>query len=119
MKVKEILKELNLEPHKSKGQNFLLNHTTSKSIVNFSGLAEINKKEDVQVLEIGPGIGALTSEILSHTKKLALIELEKTFCDYLLKTHLDLDSKFVFNTGFQNIDLAKLSVELNTKKFFI
>ena len=72
MKVKEILASIDLRPSKSKGQNFLLNTSVSNSTVGFSAL-----KKDSAVVEVGPGLGALTAELLHRTKKMAIIEIEK------------------------------------------
>jgi len=120
VKVREILKSLNIEPKKSKGQNFLLNDSTVKSIIDFSGLASIVKMSaSTPVLEIGPGIGALSSEILSYTKNFALIELESKFCNYLISTHQDLNPELVLNSNFNKIDLAEVCKKLNTYKVFV
>ena len=120
MKVREILKSLNLEPRKSKGQNFLLNNSTAKSILDFSGLASSSLvRTDTAVLEIGPGIGALSSEILNYTKNFALIELESKFCNYLISTYQDLNPELVFNSNFNKIELSEISEKLNSDKIFV
>ena len=57
---------------KSLGQNFLVDPNIIKKIVN---LTKINEKN---ILEIGPGRGALTNEILKYNPK-SLILVEKDF----------------------------------------
>ncbi len=100
--------EYKLEAKKSLGQNFLNNKTIIKKIVEESK-KYINK--DTQILEIGPGTGELTEEILKiHNKnKVFCIEadnraiplLEDRFSKYINKNlkiiHQDI-RKFDINT---------------------
>ena len=57
---------------KKLGQNFLRNDEISKNIVN---LAEISK--DVEVIEIGPGDGSLTENLIKLPNKLILVEFDE------------------------------------------
>ena len=59
-----ILKEHNLIAKKGYGQNFLINYETIKNITK-----DLNIKDTTLVIEIGPGLGALTQELLSVAKK--------------------------------------------------
>ena len=60
---------------KSLGQNFLVDNNIIKKIVN---LSEIKNKH---VVEIGPGTGALTKEIIfRRPKSLILIEKDNELC---------------------------------------
>ncbi|MGL9717112.1 MAG: 16S rRNA (adenine(1518)-N(6)/adenine(1519)-N(6))-dimethyltransferase RsmA [Wolbachia sp.] len=60
-----------LEPKKSLGQNFILSSEITKRIAVLAG-----NLEDFNVIEIGPGYGALTREILAHNPK-SLLAIEK------------------------------------------
>src|SRR5210317_24516 len=53
------------------GQNFLIDNQIIKLIVDEIKFSETNK-----YLEIGPGMGALTSELQKKTKNLDLIEID-------------------------------------------
>lgn len=65
---------------KSLGQNFLVD----KNIIRKEAeLARI--KPDETILEIGPGVGFLTGELLSRAKKLIAIELDKNLAEILEK----------------------------------
>ncbi len=67
---------MNSVPKKSLGQNFLLNKNIIKQIVN---LGEITNK--TVVVEIGPGTGNLTEEIIKKKpKKIYVIEKDKDLC---------------------------------------
>ena len=65
---------------KSLGQNFLVD----KNIIRKEAeLAEI--KPDDTVLEIGPGVGFLTGELLKRAKKVIAIEMDKQLAEILKK----------------------------------
>ena len=68
---------------KSLGQNFLIDQNIIKKIVN---LKDIRNKD---VIEIGPGKGALTKEILKkNPKSLILIEKDSSLVEELKKDFL-------------------------------
>jgi 16S rRNA (adenine1518-N6/adenine1519-N6)-dimethyltransferase len=56
-------------------------------LVDQGALSEVadfaNIEADIDVLEIGPGIGALTAELAIRTQRLKLIEIEERFCELL------------------------------------
>ena len=66
------LKALGLRPSKRRGQNFLVDAGVLQKIVAFAGI-----KEGDLVLEIGPGLGALTEKLLERTTNLIALELEE------------------------------------------
>ena len=75
------------------GQNFLINPEVIFDIIEFSGIT----KEDT-VLEIGPGVGFVTEQLVKRAKKFiavelyeeAVKELEKLNCDNLEIIHQDI-----------------------------
>ena len=102
-----ILNENNLIAKKGYGQNFLINYDVIKTIVNKSG---INKK--TLVIEIGPGLGALTQELLNVSEKVIAIEIDKNMVAVLNK-ELDNEKLTVINEDFLKIDLNRLIEENN------
>ncbi|MBN1678069.1 MAG: ribosomal RNA small subunit methyltransferase A [Candidatus Thermoplasmatota archaeon] len=64
--------------NKRLGQNFLLDESVLKRQVQ---LAELG--HDDTVLEIGPGLGALTEEILSTGARVVAVEQDEAFCAFL------------------------------------
>ena len=68
---KEILNRYNLEPKKSLGQNFLFDENVLWRIVD---AADIDP--DDQVLEIGPGLGALTKLLAQTAVSVTAVELD-------------------------------------------
>ncbi|MDE5617800.1 MAG: 16S rRNA (adenine(1518)-N(6)/adenine(1519)-N(6))-dimethyltransferase RsmA [Ureaplasma sp.] len=83
---------------KKMGQNFLINSEIQKKIVNSSNLINGDC-----ILEIGPGMGAITGILLSHKINLFAIELDKRLYSYLKE-------KFASNNNFSlfNDDALKL-----------
>ena len=59
--IKELLALAGHEPKKALGQNFLIDHNLIRKLVDASGV----QSGDL-VLEVGPGTGALTVELLER-----------------------------------------------------
>ena len=72
--VLSILDQYGLSAKKSLGQNFLCNENVISDIF---GLADVGPKS--RVLEIGPGIGALSEELVSRCGKYVAIEIDTRF----------------------------------------
>jgi 16S rRNA (adenine1518-N6/adenine1519-N6)-dimethyltransferase len=60
----QIIKRFDFNFKKKFGQNFLVDHNTLNSIVSSSGISD-----KTLVIEIGPGIGALTQYLAEKAKK--------------------------------------------------
>ena len=95
---------------KSLGQNFLIDKNIIKKIIN---LVELKNKN---IIEIGPGKGALTEEILKQKPK-SLITIEK---DNALSQELQNKYRNLKNFKNLNTDILKLDIEkLNLKNSII
>jgi 16S rRNA (adenine1518-N6/adenine1519-N6)-dimethyltransferase len=79
--VRELLAELDLRPSKVLGQNFLID----SNILQIS-IRQADVREDEVVLEIGPGLGALTSELVSRAAHVFAIEKDSRLASYV-RTH--------------------------------
>ncbi|MCI6692564.1 MAG: 16S rRNA (adenine(1518)-N(6)/adenine(1519)-N(6))-dimethyltransferase RsmA [Clostridium sp.] len=71
VKTAELVKKYNFKFSKSLGQNFLIDDSVLRDIV--SG-AEVDEND--LVIEIGPGVGTLTAQLLNKAKKVVAIELD-------------------------------------------
>lgn len=71
VKTAELVKKYNFKFSKSLGQNFLVDDSVPRDIV--SG-AEVDEND--LVIEIGPGVGTLTVQLLKVAKKVVAIELD-------------------------------------------
>ena len=90
---------------KSLGQNFLVDTNIIKKIINLVQIKNNN------IIEIGPGKGALTDQILGkEPSSLTLIEK-----DNLLSKHLELKYKKNKNVKVLNKDILKFNLEEKIK----
>ena len=69
-------------PKKSLGQNFLFDQNIIKKITNLKDI------KDKNVIEIGPGKGSLTSEILKKKPKSLILNRKRLFLTEELKKSL-------------------------------
>ena len=72
--LKEILDKNGFSMQKKFGQNFLINPDARKKLID---CLDIN--ENTKVWEIGPGLGAMTSEILEREADLTVFEIDRGF----------------------------------------
>lgn len=70
-KTQELVKKYNFKFSKSLGQNFLIDDSVLNDIVNG---ADVNSEDFI--IEIGPGVGTLTAQLLNKAKKVTSIELD-------------------------------------------
>ena len=87
-------------PKKSLGQNFLIDHNIKRKIINTTKLFNKN------VLEIGPGKGFLTNEILKRKpKSLTLIEKDNILANRLISKYKKNKLIKIFNS-----DILKFNI---------
>lgn len=77
LKVKTLLKEFERYSKKSLGQNFLINRPKIELIIE-----TVRQMQPKCLIEVGPGLGALTSRLSGVTENLFLIELDDDFAKY-------------------------------------
>ena len=89
---------------KSLGQHYLVDKNVIKKIT------DTVKIENKNVIEIGPGRGALTEEILRRNpKSLALIEKDNELSKYLKLKYFDKNLLTIFNDDILKFGLEKIS----------
>lgn len=104
--VEQLLQINNISVKKKFGQNFLLD----KNILN--KIVTTLKEEDMKnVIEIGPGLGFLTKEIVKKSSNLVLYEIDDEMVGYLSTLNLK-------NTKIRNIDVLKVDLEKELKENF-
>ena len=93
-----------IKPKKSLGQNFLIDQNIIKKIISLS------KNENTHVIEIGPGTGNLSDQIikLNNPGKLSVIEKDKDLCEHLKKKFSYQNNFVIHNADVLKIDLEKL-----------
>ena len=87
---------------KSFGQNFLTDTNILQKIVD---TAEVD--EQVNVIEIGPGIGALTEFLAERAAEVMAFEIDHRLVPILADTLRDFDNVTVVNEDILKVDLAQ------------
>jgi len=85
MNVRRLLREFDIQPKKSLGQNFLVDQRALERIVEAAELGP----EDI-VLEIGPGLGTLTRLLAERVGRVIAVELDQRLVAILSQTLADL-----------------------------
>lgn len=107
---KFILKKYNIQANKKLGQNFLISDDVINSIIEAADI----KKEDL-IIEIGPGLGTLTSKLLEYAGKVIGIELDEKMTK-ILNDRFKLYNNFVLlNEDVLKVDL-KMLIDANIEK---
>ena len=99
----EYFHQMKSRPRKHFGQHFLAQPATALRIVQSAELSEADA-----VVEIGPGLGALTRFILPQVKKLHLIELDKKIVEYL-RERIPAENVFIHQQDALSFDFGNLS----------
>jgi len=92
-----------LQPLRRFGQNYLIDKNIIQKIVR-----EFNPQKTDVVLEIGPGTGALTTELMHAVKKLYAVEIDKRVVENLA---LGFPVVTVINQDFLKMDLNFIADE--------
>lgn len=98
---KFILNKYGIHANKSLGQNFLINNEVVSKIIES---ANISNKD--LVIEIGPGLGTLTSRLLEKAGKVICVELDDRMISIL-------EDRFKLYNNFELIHNDVLKVDLN------
>ncbi len=104
-KVKLILKQLEIYPNKKLGQNFLIEQSVIKKIISISNISH----NDI-ILEVGPGLGAITENLIPLVKKIYAIEIDRKLYSFLV-------DKFSIYNNIEIIqgDILKVDIPSNNK----
>ena len=101
VKTAELVKKYNFKFSKSLGQNFLVDDSVPRDIVLG---AEVDEND--LVIEIGPGVGTLTAQLLNKAKRVVAIELDSDLIPILTEEMGD-------NPKFTLIHNDALKVDFN------
>lgn len=103
MRVKDKLSQLGLTPRKGLGQNFLIDQAVIDQIEQFG-----NGRVGEHIVEIGPGLGALTERLVQH-ESLTVIEIESSLCHELAKRFPGIE---IINADVRQVNFAEIGSEL-------
>ena len=100
---KTIMKKYGIKANKDLGQNFLINEEVVENIINSSEIS----KEDL-IIEIGPGLGTLTKELIKRAGKVVCIELDKKMIKILKDRFITSSNLEILNEDVLQVDLNEL-----------
>lgn len=106
---KFILEKYHIHANKNLGQNFLIDDDTVLGIIEAANIS----KEDL-VIEIGPGLGTITKELLERAGKVICIELDERMINILKERFSLYDNFELINQDVLKVDLQTL---INQQKF--
>lgn len=105
-KTKSLLNKYNINPVHYRGQNFLISEKVLDKIISFAGLS----KEDT-VLEVGPGLGFLTTRLAKKAGRVLAVELDLNLADILLEELKSFPNVKIVNNNILKTDISKYGLE--------
>lgn len=105
-RTQEILEQFGLSAKKSLGQNFLIDTNILHNIVKS---AKVDNQTNV--IEVGPGIGALTEQLARAAKKVVAFEIDDRLLPVLEETLAPYDNITVLHQDVLKADLDQVAAE--------
>lgn len=111
--VKDLMARYGTDTKKGFGQNFLINPAVPENIADesYGYHRERNFGKESAVLEIGPGIGALTCQLCERYDKVVAVEIDRTLIPILDETLAEYDNIKIVNEDFMKLDLKSFIKE--------
>lgn len=103
LNTKELVEKYKFRFTKSLGQNFLIDNTVLEDIIDG---AEITK--DDYIIEIGPGVGTLTKELLQRARRVTSIELDSKLIPILEAELSSYENFELVNKDALKVDYSEL-----------
>lgn len=100
---KFILKKYNISASKKLGQNFLVDDNVIEKIIEASNISE-----DDLIIEIGPGLGTLTTKLLENAGRVVAVELDDRMIKILNDRFKLYDNFVLINADILKIDLDRI-----------
>ena len=101
--LKSRLRRLNLKAVKGLGQHFLIDRTVLETIIS---AAELGPEETV--IEVGPGLGILTEQLLFKAKKVIAVEVDPRLVVALEQEFHNYSSLTVLNADILDLDIVDI-----------
>ena len=100
---KQILDKYKIRANKDLGQNFLIDNNVVQNIIES---ANINKND--LIIEIGPGLGVLTSRLINKSNNVIAIELDKKMVNIITDRFRDKNNLEIINEDILKVNLKEL-----------
>ena len=98
------INKLNIKPKKNLGQNFLIDTNISRKITKL-----VQGQLADPIIEIGPGTGSLTNELLKDNYRIKAVEIDDALVGLLNERFLDVPNIEVINEDAMDFDYTQLS----------
>jgi len=102
--IKEILRRERIVISKRRGQNFLVDANIQRKIIQS---AEINSPD--VVLEIGPGLGALTEDLSRQAAEVIAVEKDKGLFKFLLQNYSNYENLKLMRSDILDVNFNKIT----------
>jgi len=101
--IRDTLDSYGLHPNKRLGQNFLID----KNIINII-VEAIDAGKDDTILEVGPGLGVLTDEMVQKAKHVTAVEKDRGLIPHLNKYFSEKDNFVLINSDIMDIPPSEI-----------
>ncbi len=108
--VRALLEKYRLAPKKGFGQNFLINPAVPERIAALSASFADHSKPS-GVIEIGPGVGALTQYLAGEYDKVVAVEIDRGLIPLLAEVFADFGNITVVEADFMTVNLREFMEE--------
>ncbi len=98
------INKLNIKPKKNLGQNFLIDTNISRKITKL-----VQGQLADPIIEIGPGTGSLTNELLKDNYRIKAVEIDKELVNLLIERFGEIPNIEVIHEDAMNYDYNQLS----------
>ena len=95
---------------KSLGQNFMMDRNIARKLIESVGVTK-----DDTILEVGPGTGVLTEELLQRAKHVSSVEIDERLVDILNERFASAENYENIHHDFLTFDISDLSKRLKSK----
>ena len=112
--VQLILKQLGIRPNKNLGQNFLIDQNTVSKII-----LESKIRKNQSVLEIGPGLGALTEILVKNSNRIFAYEIDSVLFSYLSKNFSNCENFELYNEDILKATLPSYDIIISNIPYSI
>ena len=98
------INKLNIKPRKTLGQNFLIDTNISRKITKL-----VQGQLADPIIEIGPGTGSLTNELLKDNYRIKAVEVDKQLSHLLRERFGDVPNIEIINEDAMSFDYSQLT----------
>jgi 16S rRNA (adenine1518-N6/adenine1519-N6)-dimethyltransferase len=103
MNIKNLIDDLGIHPNKKLGQNFLIEENAAKKIIEWANLPK-----GCNVVEIGPGLGAISYDLAKAGHPLILIEIDNKIAQYMKREFANQSNVTVMHQDVLEVDFQTI-----------